>query len=59
VLATDSAKACYYAYSKNDFKTVFKPFDQVVSEAVNQGGEYNAREPGHLHPSSRDDRFDK
>lgn len=39
VLATDSAKACYYAYSKNDFKTVFKPFDQVVSEAVNQGGE--------------------
>jgi predicted aconitase len=34
VLATDSAKACYYAYSKNDFKTVFKQFDQVVSEAV-------------------------
>ena len=34
VLATDSAKACYYAASKNKFKTVFKPFDQVVEEAL-------------------------
>ncbi len=33
-LATDSAKACYYAYAKNKFKTVLKPFDQVVLEAV-------------------------
>jgi predicted aconitase len=33
-LATDSAKACYYAYAKNGFKTRFLPFDQVVSEAV-------------------------
>jgi predicted aconitase len=30
VMATDSAKACYYAYSKNKFKTVFLPFDEVV-----------------------------
>ena len=29
-LATDSAKACYYAYSKNKFKTVLLPFDEVV-----------------------------
>jgi predicted aconitase len=33
-LATDSAKACYYAYAKNQFKTVFLPFDQVVLEAL-------------------------
>jgi predicted aconitase len=33
-LATDSAKACYYAYAKNEFKTVFKPFDEVVLEAT-------------------------
>jgi predicted aconitase len=33
-LATDSAKACYYAYAKNKFKTVLKPFDEVVMEAV-------------------------
>jgi len=32
-LATDSAKACYYAYAKNKFKTVLKPFDEVVVEA--------------------------
>jgi predicted aconitase len=36
-LATDSAKACYYAYAKNKFKTVFKPFDQVVAEALGKG----------------------
>jgi predicted aconitase len=33
-LATDSAKACYYAYAKNNFKTMLKPFDQVVEEAL-------------------------
>ena len=34
VMATDSAKACYYAYAKNKFKTVLKPFDEVVEEAT-------------------------
>jgi predicted aconitase len=33
-LATDSAKACYYAYSKNKFKTLLLPFDEVVQIAV-------------------------
>jgi hypothetical protein len=33
-LATDSAKACYYAYAKNKFKTVFLPFDEVVRLAL-------------------------
>jgi predicted aconitase len=33
-LATDSAKACYYAYSKNKFKTRFLEFDEVVGEAL-------------------------
>ena len=33
-LATDSAKACYYAYSKNKFKTVFLPFEEVVAKAI-------------------------
>lgn len=33
-LATDSAKACYYAASKNRFKTRFLPFEQVVEEAL-------------------------
>jgi len=33
-LATDSAKACYYAYAKNGFKTAFLPFDQVVHLAL-------------------------
>ena len=33
-LATDSAKACYYASSKNGFKTLLKPFEQVVQEAL-------------------------
>jgi predicted aconitase len=32
-MATDSAKACYYAYAKNKFKTRFLPFDQVVEAA--------------------------
>jgi len=33
-LATDSAKACYYAGSKNRFGTLFLPFDDVVEEAL-------------------------
>lgn len=33
-LATDSAKACYYAYAKNKSRTVLKPFDEVVAEAL-------------------------
>jgi predicted aconitase len=33
-LATDSAKACYYAYAKNQFKTALMPFDDVVAEAL-------------------------
>jgi predicted aconitase len=33
-LATDSAKACYYAYAKNSFKTAFLPFDEVVRLAL-------------------------
>jgi len=33
-MATDSAKACYYAASKNRFKTLFKPFDQVALDAL-------------------------
>jgi phosphomecalonate degydratase large subunit len=34
VLATDSAKACYYAYAKNKFRTKFLPFDEVVRLAL-------------------------
>ena len=34
VLATDSAKACYYAAAKNGFKTRFLPFDEVIREAL-------------------------
>ncbi len=33
-LATDSAKACYYAAARNKFRTVIKPFDQVVEDAL-------------------------
>ncbi len=33
-LATDSAKACYYAYAKNKLKTAFLPFDEVVKLAL-------------------------
>ena len=33
-MATDSAKACYYGSAKNKFKTVIKPFDEVVKTAV-------------------------
>jgi predicted aconitase len=36
VMATDSAKACYYAYSKNKFKTVLRPFDEVVQLALTE-----------------------
>jgi predicted aconitase len=32
-IATDSAKACYYASAKNKFKTRLLPFDEVVREA--------------------------
>ncbi len=34
VMATDSAKACYYGSAKNKFKTVIKPFDEVVLTAL-------------------------
>jgi len=34
VLATDSAKACYYAGAKNGFETRFLPFDEVVDESL-------------------------
>lgn len=33
-LATDSAKACYYAFSKNKMKTLIRPFAEVVAEAL-------------------------
>jgi len=33
-LATDSAKACYYAHAKNHFKTRLLPFDDVIREAT-------------------------
>jgi len=36
ILVTDSAKACYYAYSKNKFKTVLLPFDEVVRRALGE-----------------------
>ena len=39
-MLTDSAKACYYAYGKNNFKTVFKPFKEVVAEAVGEGSSH-------------------
>jgi predicted aconitase len=35
-LVTDSAKACYYAASKNRFQTVFLPFDEVVFAALGE-----------------------
>jgi predicted aconitase len=34
VLATDSAKACYYAAAKNGSQTRFLPFDEVIEEAL-------------------------
>ncbi len=33
-LITDSAKACYYASGKHKFKTIIKPFDDVVLAAL-------------------------
>jgi predicted aconitase len=33
-MATDSGKACYYAYAKNKFKTLLRSFDDVVAEAL-------------------------
>ncbi len=33
-LATDSAKACYYASAKNKFKIMLLPFDEVVKVAL-------------------------
>ena len=33
-LCTDSAKACYYASAKNQFKTRLLPFDEVIRKAV-------------------------
>jgi predicted aconitase len=36
-LATDSAKACYYASGKNEFQTRLLPFDKVVMEALGKG----------------------
>jgi predicted aconitase len=33
-LATDSAKACFYASGKNSMETVFLPFDDVIREAL-------------------------
>ncbi|MEZ0396299.1 MAG: aconitase X catalytic domain-containing protein [Anaerolineales bacterium] len=33
-LVTDSAKACYYAASKNGFATRFLPFEDVIEEAL-------------------------
>jgi predicted aconitase len=33
-MATDSAKACYYASSKNRFKTLFLSFEDVVKQAL-------------------------
>jgi len=35
-MATDSAKACYYASSKNKFKTRLLDFDAVVNEALDK-----------------------
>jgi predicted aconitase len=33
-LATDSAKACYYAAAKHKFRTLYLPFDEVVQLAL-------------------------
>ncbi len=35
-MATDSAKACYYGSAKNKFKTVIRPFDEVVGLAIKE-----------------------
>lgn len=33
-MATDSAKACYYAAAKNKLKTIFLPIEKVVQQAL-------------------------
>ena len=33
-MLTDSAKACYYARAKNQFKTRIRTFDEVITEAL-------------------------
>jgi predicted aconitase len=33
-MLTDSAKACYYAYTKNKFKTRYAGFEEVIQEAL-------------------------
>ncbi len=38
-LATDSAKACYYAASKNRFQTVLLPFEAVIELALRTRGQ--------------------
>jgi len=38
VMATDSAKACYYAYAKNKLRTVFRSFEAVAALAVGEEG---------------------
>jgi predicted aconitase len=35
-LATDSAKACYYASARNGFKTLYLPFEAVVQTALGE-----------------------
>ena len=35
-MATDSAKACYYAFAKNGFRTVVRSFDEVVAIAIGE-----------------------
>jgi len=35
-LATDSAKACYYAFAKNRFKTRFQSFEETVALALGE-----------------------
>ena len=36
VMATDSAKGCYYVPAKDGFKTVYRSFEEVVAEALRQ-----------------------
>ncbi len=34
VMATDSAKGCYYVPAKDGFKTVYRSFEEMVAEAL-------------------------
>ncbi len=45
VMATDSAKACYYAQTKNRFRTVYRSFDDIVLLAI--AGNHEAQEGKH------------